>query len=767
MESAMEKTRVHVRTIDKNCAVITSETDAFVQEVFRIACENNQVAGRMAVLAVGGYGRCELAPFSDLDILLIHEKREIDQAFLNSFWYPLWDSGRKIGHAVRTPRQTYSMIRSDLETATAIVTARVVAGDPDFGRRVIEKSTAKLRKQGREWLGELHARVLERHQTAGEVAYLLEPDLKNGRGGLRDIQAIRWAHAVGLGVSEADLQGLDECNEILLTIRTALHLVTGRAGDVLHLQDQGAVASEAGFSSDDELMAAIATVARQVMWISDEMWARVDPPAINGLRTTGLAPGVALINGEVHLADDADPTTDPTLVLRIATASARTQCRIDRDSLDRLGRFSRTWPAPWPAGASDDLVALLLEGERAIPVWEALEQRDLISRVLPEWSAVRCKPQRNAFHRFTVDRHLWQTAANAASLASTVTRPDLLVLAALFHDLGKGHPGDHTEAGLMLFHEIGPRMGLSAEDVRIVTKLIEYHLLLPDVATRRDISDDATITYVAKCVGTTTTLQLLYALTQADALATGPTAWGAWKADLVHTLVERTEHVLIGNPIDSATWRLFPDAETLEIMAQRTRHLQARDCTVTIVCPDQPGLFSAVAGVLAVHGLDILSAEAHSDEQGMAASRFHLRLAPADGWAEVLNDIHRAFDDKLDIDARLDERAATYSRRKQESALGPQPPAVFFHDEASSNATVVEVHAPDRVGLLRAITRVFMQHELDIRHARIVTLGDNVVDTFYLCERDGGKIRGAERRRGLEEAILNTQSFDLGYGESA
>ncbi|MGA1438083.1 MAG: ACT domain-containing protein, partial [Ilumatobacteraceae bacterium] len=231
--------------------------------------------------------------------------------------------------------------------------------------------------------------------------------------------------------------------------------------------------------------------------------------------------------------------------------------------------------------------------------------------------------------------------------------------------------------------------------------------------------------------------------------------------------VERTEHVLICNPIDSSTWRLFPDAETLEIMAQRIRHIQARDCTVTMVCPDQPGLFSAVAGVLAVHGLDILSAEAHSDEQGMAASRFHLRIAPADGWAEVLNDIHRAFDAELDIDARLDERAATYSRRKQESALGPQPPAVFFHDEASSNATVVEVHAPDRVGLLRAITRVFMQHELDIRHARIVTLGDNVVDTFYLCERDGRKIRGAERRQSLEEAILNAQSFDLGYGESA
>ncbi|MFZ9919230.1 MAG: [protein-PII] uridylyltransferase [Ilumatobacteraceae bacterium] len=744
---------------------LAHDTDVLLRSLFDDAVDLHRPRGTMALLAIGGYGRRELAPFSDLDLLLVHSRRNIDASFVRALWYPLWNEGRKVGHAVRTPKQTYSMIRSDLDTATALVTARVVAGDATFGQRIIDKCNATLRKQGRKWLGELHARVLARHETAGEVAYLLEPNLKDGLGGLRDIHAMWWAHQVGLGMSDADLRVLSECNDTLLKIRTALHCITGRPGDVLHLQDQSAVASKAGFSNDDNLMETIATVARRVMWISDETWARLDPPANRTFRMVALAPGVELVNGEVHLADDVDPATDPTLVLRVATAAARTQRRIDRDSLDRLGRFSRNWPTPWPAGASDDLVALLLEGERAIPVWEALEQRDLIGRIVPEWSAVRCKPQRNAFHRFTVDRHLWQTAANAAALAASVTRPDLLVLAALFHDIGKGYPGDHTEVGIALFGNIGPRMGLNVDDVQTVTKLIEHHLLLPDVATRRDVSDDSTIAYVAKCVGDTTTLQLLYALTQADALATGPTAWGNWKAELVRTLVERTGQVLAGHSIDSTTWRLFPDAETLEVMARRLRHVQMQEDAVTVVCPDQPGLFSAVAGVLAIHGLDILGAEAHSDEQGMAASRFRLRTAPPYGWAGVIHDIHQAFDGELNIDARLHERATTYSRRKQESARGPQPPVVLFHDEASSNASVVEVHAPDRIGLLRDITRVFIEQELDIRHARVATLGDNVVDTFYLRERDGRKITGTERKRQIEHAILSVQSPEFGYGE--
>ena len=733
---------------------LSDATDRLVTATFDDAIRRHEPRDKIVLLAVGGYGRRELAPYSDLDLLLVHDAKRLDDSFVQSLWYPLWDAGFKVGHAVRTPRETLEMIRVDLDSATAMVTARVLAGDEKFGERVIEKVRSKLRRRGRHWISELHERVVARHATAGEVAYLLEPDLKEGLGGLRDIHAIRWANAVGFHIPESDLRTLEECNSTLMSIRFALHRTTGRAGDVLHLQDQQVVARQAGYPDDDALMAAIATVGRQVMWISNETWARLDPPRNRSRARQRLAPGVSFVNGEILLDGDTDPEVDPTLVLRVATAAARKNARINRDSLDRLGRFARTWPEPWPTGASDDLVALMLEGERAIPVWEALEQRDLVSRVLPEWGAVRCRPQRNAFHRFTVDRHLWQTAANASDLAERVARPDLLVLGALFHDLGKGYPGDHTEAGMRLFADIGPRMGLNEADVQTTMKLIQHHLLLPDIATRRDVSDESTIAHVADLVGDLGTLELLAALTEADARATGPTAWGGWKQELVRVLVSRVRQALAGDVMDTAEWRLFPDSLTLAEMATKELSVRASDAMVTVVSRDRPGLFTSVAGVLALHGLDIFSAEAHSDEQGMAASRFHLRVPPIDGWSDVLRDVNAAFRGNLDIDSGLRERAATYSRRRRESALGPQPPAVRFDDSASSNATVIEVHAPDRIGLLREISKVFADERLDIRHARIVTMGDNVVDTFYVREADGSKVEREDRRDTLTAALL-------------
>jgi [protein-PII] uridylyltransferase len=273
-------------------------------------------------------------------------------------------------------------------------------------------------------------------------------------------------------------------------------------------------------------MASIAGAARTVAWIADEAWGRVG-------RATGgtpreVAPGVVLLDGEIELADDADPAVDPTYVLRIASAAARHNARIGRRSLDRLAATVPQWPERWPAGAVDKLVGLLLEGHAAIPVMEALDQRGLITRMLPEWAPVRSRPQRNAYHRYTVDRHLWEATANAAELVDSVSRPDLLVLGALFHDIGKGYPGDHTDAGVELVHELAPRIGVPPRDAEVLEAMVRYHLLLPDVAVRRDLADPATIQFVADAVGDQDVLDLLHALTIADSKATGPSAWGAW-----------------------------------------------------------------------------------------------------------------------------------------------------------------------------------------------------------------------------------------------
>ena len=739
------------------CEALSDATDDFLRALYAEATKQLKNADDVALIAVGGYGRRELAPFSDLDVLLVHRGVKNIDEIASLMWYPIWDAGLKLGHAVRTPKETLQICATDLDTATALVTARHLAGSELLAQEVIGSARDAWRQRGRTWLVNLHERMQERYVTSGEVAFLLEPNIKESLGGLRDIHALWWAIEAGLVLTSQDADALKKCNETLLQVRVALHQHTNRVGDVLHLEEQIPVAAALEYTNDDALMSAIAVAGQQVAWISDEAWSQLDPPASASPIPQGIASGVALVNGEIRLADDIDPADDPTLVLRVATAAARHHARIDRDSLNRLGERTQVWPDPWPAGASDDLVSLLLEGDAAIAVFKALDQRNLIVKVLPEWEPNRSRPQRNAYHRYTVDRHLWQTVANAAALADRVSRPDLLVLGALFHDIGKGYPGDHTEVGVKMFATIGVRMGLSVQDIDIVTMLIQHHLLLPDIATRRDLSDDATLTMVAETVKTTLVLELLHALTEADSLATGSSAWGSWKAGLVTMLVDRVSHVLGGGDVQEVMWRLFPDAGVLEMMSAQKIAVRTSPDQITVVSPDRPGTFSRVAGVMALHGLDVLGAEAHSDEQGMAASEFRV-VPPTYGpieWQPIAADVTRVLNGELALDARLAERAATYRAPRATTASAPAPLRVRIDNTASSNATVIEIHAPDQLGILHRMTKALADCGLDIRHARVQTLGSEVVDTFYVRTSKGTKVTDIQHQSEIERAILH------------
>ncbi len=677
------------------CRELAEVTDDWVISLFDAADERSPGV-RMAVLATGGYGRGELAPQSDLDLLLVHDVKprkvaKLVEPVASALWYPIWDVGVKLGHAVRRVDEQLDLAATDLDSATALVTARYLAGDSELAAEVVEQGATLWRTNGQQHLAGLRDRVRRRQESAGDVAYRLEPDLKDGHGGLRDVQSLWWAEAAGLHLIAEDLIALDRCYDMLLRARVALHVTTGRVGDVLRLEDQDAVAATGGWSNADALMADVAAAGRTIAWLCDENWGRAVAPAVKE-PDRAVAPGVVLLNGEIELAEHADPAADATLVLQTAVAAARSGCRIGRSTLDRLSNDVDGWPGTWPVGATDDLIALLLEGHRAIPVLESLDQRDLIARLLPEWAPVQSKPQRNAYHRFTVDRHLWEAAANAAALVDRVRRPDLLVLGALFHDLGKGYPGDHTEVGIELVRAIGPRLGLVAADVDTLAAMIEHHLLLPDLAMRRDLTDPSTIEQVAAAVVTVERLELLHALTEADSLATGPSAWGDWKAGLVSELVARTRHVLGGGDVAEVTWRLFPDADTLAVMAAGELHVSRRQDVITVVNPDAAGTFGQIAGVLSLHGLDVISAQAHSDEGGMAASQFRIVLPEeAMNWRAVKADLGRALQRRLAIEARVAERASTYRRRRRTQAAAPGPPSVVFDDDASSNATVIVV----------------------------------------------------------------------------
>ncbi len=730
-------------------------TDEWIREVWTRAFEDVKVSKRVALVAVGGYGRGELAPFSDLDIMLIHDGAKNIDDLASKIWYPIWDSGLKLGHSVCTVKQATELAKSELDAATALLSVRLLAGDESLANELSIEGVKTWKAGASNRLPQLMQRVRDRQQDSGEVAFLLEPNLKEGYGGLRDIHALMWAEAAGVEISRSDRDALDAGRDVLMAVRVALHRHVGRAVEVMHLEDQDAVASLCGYRNADALVAALSNAGRSVSWVGDEVWARVASAKTKPVADQLLAPGVILHLGEIHLDETVDPATDPTLLLRVAASAARHKARIDRPTLDRLAQSCPPMPSPWPVGAIDDFVGLLLTAHDAIPVLEALDQRGLWVKVLPEWAPNRSKPQRNAYHRFTVDRHLWEATANAATWADRVARPDLLVLGALFHDIGKGYPGDHTEVGVTMVERIGPRLGLNADDTQMICAMVKHHLLLPDVATRRDLADSATIMMVAEEVKTPLVLDLLHGLTEADSLATGTAAWGTWKAELVSDLVRRVHLVLGGAEVEEAQWRLFPDAEVLEMMAGGTVTFGLSDDSVTVVSPDRPGTFSRVAGVLALHGLGVLGAQAHSDEQGMAASQFRV-IVPSHGpieWQPIVQNLTRALNGELAIEARMAERAKTY-RRKRRSAGELAPPRVTFFDEASSNATVIEVRAPDQHGILHRVTKAMAEVGLDIRHATVQTIGDEVVDAFYVRTSGGSKLTDKFHRQEVERAIL-------------
>jgi [protein-PII] uridylyltransferase len=337
---------------------------------------------------------------------------------------------------------------------------------------------------------------------------------------------------------------------------------------------------------------------------------------------------------------------------------------------------------------------------------------------------------------------------------STVARPDLLLVGALLHDIGKGWPGDHTEVGIRLVGDIGRRMGFDADDVAVLEQLVRHHLLLPDVATRRDIGDDDVIESVAGQVGSLLVLELLAALTEADSLATGPSAWGSWKAGLVEQLVDRVAHVLRGGEASEVTaGDDFPDPPTLELLAQGRTAVVPSPPRLTVVCPDRPGVLSRVAGALALHGVAVLAADA-GGAHGMAASRFVVGGGDDVDWDAVAVDVRRAVEGRVALEARL--AAKSRSARRPPAAMSlVDEPTVRVDNHVSASCTVVEVRAPDRVGVLYRITRALADLDLDIRTAKATTLGHEVVDAFYVQTGGGGKVVDRDHLRELERAILH------------
>jgi [protein-PII] uridylyltransferase len=739
------------------CRAYSDLVDAWLAKVFQDATGSVAAHG-IALVAVGGYGRAELCPHSDIDVILVHADRDDVAAVADRLWYPVWDEGLRLGHSVRTVREALALARDDLDTATALLSARHLAGDTALSVSLCDAGLAQWQKGAKTFLGRLGTGVSERHERAGEVAFLLEPDLKDGRGGLRDVHALHWAAAARTLLLASDDDAIGHAADVLLAARVELHRRTDRSGNRLLLQEQEGIADALGYEGADALMAAVAAAGRSIAWTSDDTWRRVSSSLRGPLgriarRDRALAEGLVLRDGEVHLSDDAAAARDPSIALRAAALAAGHETVIDRDSLERFASVTTPVPDPWPDDVRDALVDLLLCGRAALPTIEALDQRGIWTRYLPEWSVVSSRPQRNAYHRFTVDRHLVEASLNAAALADTVDRPDLLVLGALLHDIGKGRPGDHTEVGMVLARDIATRTGLPSGDVDTIVAMVEHHLLLPDVATRRDLDDPGTIESVAHAVPSVSVLRLLAALTEADSLATGQQAWSPWKATLVDDLVTRVAYVLEGGAVTDVAAADELSDEQRVLMAAGEQRVEGRDDRLIYVAQDEPGMLSRVAGALTMRGIAVLAAAVHTDERGMGLAELH--VAPmferTIEWARLAPDVERAVEGTLDVASGIAERERTY-----DGAADDGPPiatAVRFDNEVSHTATVIEVHARDRVGLLYRVTAALAGEGLNIRSAKVQTMGALAVDSFYVRDAAGAKVSAEDQPR-IERTVV-------------
>lgn len=773
----------------------------------------------LAVVALGGYGRGELSPHSDLDLMVLNAGRKPAGEIAQRLFYALWDAGFKVGHAVRGVKDCVRLAKENLEAETSFLEPRLLTGDKALCDEFVEATLRATRKRRDRFVADVREMMRARHVSGGSATSQLEPNLKEGAGGLRDLHVLRWFDRVLGDLREAGLVSareatqLDHAAELLHRVRNHLHYTTDHPTDVFAFQHQRPTALHLGYAdngrpAEDELMRDLFAATRAVEHVVTTVVTEI--AGEGGKRVQ--ADGYAIERGRVVIASEPDLAREPERALELFTFREPPGAAALRWLEAAL---EETPSLAWTDATRKAFFRLLRAGD---PL--RLEQADhagVFGALLPEWEEVRCQPQRNVYHRFTVDAHLFNTVAECAALergddplardvvADTSDR-DLLLLACLLHDIGKGTDEDHAIRGERMARAICARMGIEGARAETAAWLVRHHLLLAEAATRRDLNDENLVVDVAERIGDPQRARMLYLMSVADGRATGPTAWSPWKAALCAELFTKVVHVLERGELAGrdaselahlrlaelrdALTRYPPDAverhiaaiprayvlafptttlirhfalmaTPLEATDARTHVLQTDEPGVyelTVVTRDRPGLFSKVSGVLALNGINIVGAQASTRSDGVAVEVFrcvgaHETQVDERRWERVTEDVRRALAGKLSLAARLAEKRAAYERRVRKGK--DDEPKVIVDNQASDFLTVIEVHCPDRVGLLYDITTALSELSLDIALAKISTYGEDVVDVFYVRDLTGQRVSDPEQVAEIERSLLH------------
>lgn len=807
----------------------------------------------LVLAALGGYGRGELHPSSDIDLMVIYEAEMSPhvQRVTQELLYALWDLGLQVGHSLRSLDDCLAMARTDFPSRTSMQEARFIAGERKLFtrfRRVLRENV--YRRDFEQFLATTLAERDQRYRKYGGSPYIGEPNVKESAGGLRDMHTAMWLAAskfeartlrelAGKGLITPGEQALtDAALTFLWRVRNELHFTAGHKSDVLTRVLQPTIARNLGYEDAGESLGVERFMrdyylhARVLHRVSGRLIARCEETlsrhtsAERRQRQQALADGFVFFDGRLHLAD-RDPDVfgrEPARLMKVFWHLHRLGCALSleleravEEELDAVDDEFRRSPA-----VRDLFLDICGTWGRVTQTLSEMHELGLLGRYLPEFGALTCLVQYDVYHRFSADQHSLLAVEHLEALApgqsaesegaarvfNEIDKPELLMLGMLLHDIGKGKGHGHVAKGIPLARELAARVALPPADAEVIEFLVAHHLTMSHVAQRRDIDDPKTIADFAATVGDPQRLRMLYLLTYADMRAVGPGVLTPWQASILHKLYEHTLarltggrverpnrtqlterlHALTGNEVDvqavkahvamtsdrylattsvqrmAEHLRLLGRLEEQPVATELFHHPDLNSSDLVVVTRDVAGLFSLIAGTLAAHGINIVSAQIGTRGDGIAIDTFQVTDPGAEAitagrhWARTIDALRAVLAKEQSVDALLAQRTRAAPGARVGEWRGGSPslqaiPKIAIDNRLSDDATVIEVKCPDRLGLLYLITRTFAALDLDISSARIATEIDQALDTFYVHTRAGDKVDGPESMGRLREAL--------------
>ncbi|QUS36821.1 [protein-PII] uridylyltransferase [Falsirhodobacter algicola] len=816
--------------------------DAIVVTAFRLAAHLTG-APPVALIAVGGYGRAEMAPFSDVDLLFLTPPRGSADAAVEATLYILWDLKLKVGHATRTVRDCIYMAREDITIRTALLEQRFLTGDAALAAELPERLWTELfRRSGPEFIEAKLAERAGRHKRQGGQRYVLEPNVKEGKGGLRDLQTLYWIgkylHRVprAEGLVAADLFTREEYNlfraaeDFLWAVRVHLHYAANRAADQLTFDMQVEVAARMGYEDRpgrrgvERFMQDYFRQATRVGELTSIFLAELEArhakgePDLLGFirRRRSLRPEYRLNHGRIEIPDPQAFLSDKLNLLRIFEETLRTGYMMHPDSARLVAANLHLIDDGMihDREANRIFLDLLLKHGNPERALRRMNEVGVLGAFMPEFGRIVAMMQFNVYHHYTVDEHTIQCISTLARMERGELTDELplstellqgadrriLYIALLLHDIGKGRPEEHSIIGAQIARRVAPRLGLQPDEAEIVEWLVRHHLLMSDVAQKRDIADPRTVRDFAKAVRSRRRLDLLTILTVCDIIGVGPGTWNNWKAQLMRQLYRDTETVLAGGmellnretrggEARRALREALADWDNRDLRAEMNRHyapywqglppvahvvlarllrglgddeiridLDAepdRAATrASFALADHPGIFSRLAGALALVGANVVDARTYTTKDGFATAVFWIQDAEGQPYEVARLPRLRQMIERI-LRGEVVAREALADRdkvRKRDSAFR-FPTHVVFDNEGSEIYTIIEVDTRDRPGLLYDLTRTLAADNIYIASAQIATYGAQVVDTFYVKDMFGLKLHTPSRRESLEAKL--------------